>query len=106
MSQCGTNCEIKIWFSNYCGAYAQGETDGWGADFGETRTEAEQKAIAWCNRNLKSGKCSVRISACANDDNAIAAQERQNQQKAAMEKVQLEAARSAASNLSLNIMLR
>lgn len=65
VARCGTrDCQAVVWFRNGCGAFAKGRTAyGWG--IGETRAEAEGKALAACrqrgpNCRLVSWACTSR----------------------------------------------
>ena len=44
----GGGCKIATWFRNACGALAVGNGNGWGAEWGNTRAEAERLALQRC----------------------------------------------------------
>ncbi|WEZ83158.1 DUF4189 domain-containing protein [Rhizobium sp. 32-5/1] len=44
------DCRVAIWFKNACGAVARGP-DGWGADWGDNRRDAEYAAIRSCEKH-------------------------------------------------------
>lgn len=47
LAQCGRGCEVKLWFKNTCGAYAQGRNaEGWA--YADTRLAAERLALESC----------------------------------------------------------
>ena len=45
----GGGCKIATWFRNACGALAVGAGNGWGAEWGNTRAEAERLALQRCS---------------------------------------------------------
>jgi serine/threonine-protein kinase len=48
LDSCGqSDCKVVVWFQNACGALAVGST-GSGAAWGQTRSEAEEKALLHC----------------------------------------------------------
>lgn len=54
MQECaryGRGCRIASWFKNGCGALAVGNGNGWGAEWGNTRGEAERLALQRCGAN-------------------------------------------------------
>ena len=62
-SRGGTNCRRVGWFRDACGALAIGDRNGYGANWGSSSSEAEERAIELCrnaNRN-----CRVAASRCA-----------------------------------------
>ena len=61
----GEQCEIVVWFNQACGAIAKSDTGAWGADWGESRAEAEAKATAICDR-YSDHRCGVLHSQCTN----------------------------------------
>ena len=58
----GGGCRVATWFKNGCGALAVGARKGWGAEWGRTRTEAEQLAMRRC-RTLTS-ECKIERMVC------------------------------------------
>ncbi len=48
--QYGGDCRVAIWFKNACGAVARGP-DGWGADWGNNRQDAEYAALQSCEKH-------------------------------------------------------
>ena len=58
----GDGCMLSVWFANACGALAVGKGNGWGANWGRTREEAEQNALNSCNSNTSD--CEVRRWVC------------------------------------------
>jgi hypothetical protein len=68
-SQCrsrGADCQRAVWFRNACGAFALGDSDGWGSDWGTTKAEAERKALQAC-RDYGNNDCQIEVSLCSND---------------------------------------
>jgi serine/threonine-protein kinase len=61
LTRCGPGCAIAIWFRNACGALAVG-SDGWGANWGVTRPEASDNALAACGRHTSG--CAIRQLGC------------------------------------------
>ena len=61
LNECGGGCFIATWFRNACGALAVGQ-NGWGADWGNSRAEAESKALNACYRYT--GGCYVKRWVC------------------------------------------
>ena len=53
LNECGGGCFIATWFRNACGAVAYGP-NGWGADWGNDRWQAERKATRRCSRHSHS----------------------------------------------------
>jgi serine/threonine-protein kinase len=48
--QHANDCRIAINFRNACGAVARGRNGGWGSDWGVTRAEAQNDAVAACSQ--------------------------------------------------------
>ena len=42
------DCRIAVNFDNACGSVARGRDGGWGADWGHSRAEAQNNAVAVC----------------------------------------------------------
>ena len=64
MSECrsrASGCRIATWFRNACGAVASGP-NGWGADWGNDRWQAERKAVRRCSQHSRS--CSPKRWVC------------------------------------------
>lgn len=63
LSECGSSdCEVKVWFSNACGALATGDDGSVGWGWSGSRSGAESRALREC-RQRASG-CRVRCWAC------------------------------------------
>lgn len=65
MQECrryGRGCKIANWFRNACGALAVGNGNGWGAEWGNTRGEAERLALQRCGTHTSN--CWVRRWVC------------------------------------------
>ena len=65
MQECrryGGGCRIAAWFKNACGALAVGNGNGWGAEWGNTRGEAERLALQRCGSHTSN--CWVRRWVC------------------------------------------
>ena len=60
--QHGGGCRITTWFRNACGALAVGDGNGWGGSWGNTRHEAESKALSLCSNETR--RCTVRRWVC------------------------------------------
>lgn len=58
----GGGCKVASWFRNGCGALAVGDDRGWGADWGNSRNEAENKALQRCGTHTS--KCKIIRWAC------------------------------------------
>ncbi len=64
MDECrsrASGCRIATWFRNACGAVASGP-NGWGADWGNSREQAERKAVRRCSQHSHS--CSSKRWVC------------------------------------------
>jgi len=62
-SQCGrSDCAIKVWFKNACGALAVGQRGGLGWGWSSSRGAAESVALNECQ--AKSSGCNIRTWAC------------------------------------------
>src|SRR4051812_29540671 len=57
VEECGSGCEVVVWFRNACGALATGDDNGYGSGWATSRGEAEKIALSGCNDNVKN--CSV-----------------------------------------------
>lgn len=65
MAECrkyGRGCEVATWVRNGCAALAVGNGEGWGGDWGNNRSEAEDKALNRCYQNT--GNCQIRRWIC------------------------------------------
>jgi len=60
--QYGPGCRIASWFKNGCGALAVGTGNGWGAEWGNTRAEAERLALQRCRSHT--GRCQIKRWVC------------------------------------------
>ncbi|MEB3201575.1 MAG: DUF4189 domain-containing protein [Synechococcus sp.] len=60
--ECGMNdCTNILWFRNGYGAFAQADDGAWGAHWGATRQEAEQKALSKCQQTSQTANsCRIR----------------------------------------------
>ena len=62
-SQCGsTDCAVKVWFKNACGALAVGQNGGLGWGWSGSRGAAESTALNECQS--RTGGCSIKSWAC------------------------------------------
>jgi hypothetical protein len=62
-SQCGrSDCAIKVWFKNACGALAVGRRGGLGWGWSDSRGAAENVALNECQ--ARTSGCSIRSWAC------------------------------------------
>jgi hypothetical protein len=61
-AECGSDCEVVLWFRNACGALATGDDNGYGTGWAASRREAEQVALSNCNANAEN--CSVNRWVC------------------------------------------
>jgi Domain of unknown function (DUF4189) len=62
LQECGSGCEVVLWFKNSCGALAAGEGNGYGTAWAGNREAAEDAALRVCAQNA--GNCSVKAWAC------------------------------------------
>ena len=62
LQECGSGCEVVVWFKNACGALAVGEGNGYGTAWAGNREAAEDGAIRVCAKNA--GNCAVKAWAC------------------------------------------
>lgn len=66
LNGCGrhaNDCVTAVNFYNSCGALAVGRNGGWGASWGNSRGQAENKALAQCSNY--DGGCSIRRWQCS-----------------------------------------
>ena len=61
-AQYGRGCKIATWCKNACCALAVGRGNGWGADWGRSKDEAQRLAVRRCHTNTSN--CSVRRWVC------------------------------------------
>jgi Tfp pilus assembly protein PilW len=59
------DCEVTVWFNQACGALAVDGTGAWGADWAESKREAESKALANC-KQYADKRCELLQSLCTN----------------------------------------
>ncbi len=57
VEECGSGCQVVVWFRNACGALATGDDNGYGSGWATSRQAAEEIALSGCNDNVKN--CSV-----------------------------------------------
>jgi hypothetical protein len=63
ISQCGrSDCVVKVWFKNACGALAVGQRGALGWGWAGSRGSAEDRALNECQS--RTSECSVRTWAC------------------------------------------
>ncbi|MGB3536447.1 MAG: DUF4189 domain-containing protein [Microcoleaceae cyanobacterium] len=61
LEECGeSDCQIKLWFKNACGALAKDGNGSLGWAWGENRTQAEAEAISSCG----TGTCQIETWVC------------------------------------------
>jgi Domain of unknown function (DUF4189) len=66
MSYCDENawdCRIAVNFHDACGAVARGRNGGWGTNWGYSRAEAQNNAMAACHK--RDSGCRVVVWACS-----------------------------------------
>ena len=64
ISECGeSDCEVKVWFRNGCGALATGSDGSIGWAWSGNKAGAEKNALHECGK--RSGGCRVRCWACS-----------------------------------------
>jgi serine/threonine-protein kinase len=62
LQECGSGCEVVLWFKNGCGALAVGNNNGWGTGWSGSREEAENNALNQCSQ--QTSNCDVKVRAC------------------------------------------
>ena len=62
LNECGSDCEVVLWFRNACAALATGDDNGYGTGWASSRREAEQIARSNCNDNAKN--CTINRWVC------------------------------------------
>lgn len=61
LEECGeSDCQVKLWFKNACGAVAKDDQGNLGWAWGETQTQAEAEAISSCG----TGTCKIETWVC------------------------------------------
>ncbi len=51
LQECGPGCQVVVWFKNACGAVAAGSDRGYGTGWADSRGEAEETAMRYCQQN-------------------------------------------------------
>ena len=63
LSECGSSdCVVKVWFKNGCGALATGDDGSLGWGWSGSRSGAESRALSECQK--RTSGCRVRCWAC------------------------------------------
>ena len=60
-----SDCIVRVWFRDECGALALGDNGAWGADRGDNAAQAQSAALAQCSP--KGDHCQIAIARCSWD---------------------------------------
>lgn len=60
------DCAIAVWFYDSCGSLATKHSEpwAWGADWGNSISSAESKALATCQKQSNGEACKIEMSVC------------------------------------------